>query len=137
MNKKMNFLIFLLSILGVYILPTEKQPRCLLDIIHSIDFLKRNQNLLVIWLKEIQNFQWLKLQECAKTYQHWYTEIKNLFEVPYSNGATECCNNKIKVLKRISFAMRSSNNFIIKQITLSFIKYTYFFNYVNWFINHT
>ena len=52
-----------------------------------------------------------QLQECAKTYQHWYTEFKNSLEVPYSNGSTESFNNKIKVLNRISFGMRSFKKF--------------------------
>ena len=43
--------------------------------------------------------------------QHWYCEIKNSLEVPYSNGPTEGFNNKIKVLKRISFGVRNFTNF--------------------------
>ncbi len=48
-----------------------------------------------------------QLRECAKTYQHWYSEIKNSLEVPYSNGPTEGFNNKIKTLKRVSFGIRN------------------------------
>ncbi|MBR2924476.1 MAG: transposase [Clostridia bacterium] len=35
----------------------------------------------------------------------------NAFDCPYSNGFTEGCNNKIKVLKRIAFGYRSFHNF--------------------------
>lgn len=48
-----------------------------------------------------------QLRECAKTYQHWYSEIKNSLEVPYSNEPTEGFNNKIKTLKRVSFGIRN------------------------------
>ena len=47
-----------------------------------------------------------QLRKCARTYQHWYPEIRNSLEVPYSNGPTEGCNNKIKTLKRVSFDIR-------------------------------
>ena len=52
----------------------------------------------------------LELKECAKTYYNWYREIKNSLEVPYSNGATEGFNNKIKVLKRVSFGIKKFIN---------------------------
>ena len=39
------------------------------------------------------------------TYQNWSKEILNSFEFPYTNGYIEGCNNRIKVLKRVSFGM--------------------------------
>ena len=39
------------------------------------------------------------------TYQNWSKEILNSFESPYTNGYIEGCNNRIKVLKRVSFGM--------------------------------
>ena len=36
---------------------------------------------------------------------------KNSLQVPYSNGATEGFNNKIKVLKRVSFGIRNFTHF--------------------------
>ena len=39
------------------------------------------------------------------TYQNWSKEILNSFEFPYTNGYIEGCNNRIKVLKRVSFWM--------------------------------
>lgn len=38
-------------------------------------------------------------------------KIRNSLEVPYSNGPTEVFNNKIKVLKGISFGIREFKNF--------------------------
>ena len=37
--------------------------------------------------------------------------ILNSFDTGYTNGFTEGCNNKIKVLKRIAFGYRNFNNF--------------------------
>ena len=39
------------------------------------------------------------------TYQNWSKEILNSFEFPSTNGYIEGCNNRIKVLKRVSFGM--------------------------------
>ena len=39
--------------------------------------------------------------------RNWYEYILNSFDVPYSNGFTEGCNNKTKVLKRVCFGVRS------------------------------
>lgn len=39
------------------------------------------------------------------TFQRWSKEILNSFDHPYTNGYIEGCNNRIKVLKRVSFGM--------------------------------
>ena len=39
------------------------------------------------------------------TFQRWSKEILNSFDYPYTNGYIEGCNNRIKVLKRVSFGM--------------------------------
>lgn len=41
----------------------------------------------------------------SQTFARWQTEILNSFDVPYTNGYTEGCNNRIKVIKRVSFGM--------------------------------
>lgn len=51
------------------------------------------------------------LQNCAKTYFNWITEIRNALKVPYSNGPMEGFNNKIKTLKRIAFGFRNFTHF--------------------------
>ena len=38
-------------------------------------------------------------------------EIRSALIYPYSNGFTEGCNNKIKVLKRVSFGLRNFERF--------------------------
>ena len=49
--------------------------------------------------------QWRRYFKVSFTYQNWSKEILNSFEYPYTNGYIEGCNNRIKVLKRISFGM--------------------------------
>lgn len=79
----------------------------LLDIIHSNEESELKIKSFSAWVKRNLESPVSQLQECAKTYQHWYVEIKNSLEVPYSNGPTEGFNNKIKVLKRVSFGIRN------------------------------
>ena len=43
--------------------------------------------------------------------RNWTEYILNSFDCGYTNGFTEGCNNKIKVLKRIAFGYRNFNNF--------------------------
>lgn len=83
----------------------------LLDIIHSTEESNVKIDKFRKWIDRNLRSDIPQLYECAKTYQHWYIEIKNSLEVPYSNGATEGFNNKIKTLKRVSFGMRSFKNF--------------------------
>ena len=91
----------------------------LLDIIHSDENSDFKINKLSNWIKYNLESDIPELKECAKTYQHWYCEIKNSLEVPYSNGPTEGFNNKIKVLKRISFGVRNFTNFKARIILLN------------------
>lgn len=51
------------------------------------------------------------LKQCSKTYFNWIQEIRNALNVPYSNGAMEGYNNKIKTLKRVAFGFRNFKNF--------------------------
>lgn len=83
----------------------------LLDILHLTEESNVKIDKLKKWIDRNLKSDIPQLYECAKTYHHWYVEIKNSLEVSYSNGATEGFNNKIKVLKRVSFGMRSFKNF--------------------------
>lgn len=49
--------------------------------------------------------------KCLETFNNWQNEILNAFETGYTNGFTEGCNNKIKVLKRVSYGVRDFNRF--------------------------
>lgn len=65
-------------------------------------------------------YSWIKLAEAsnipefekrAKTYRHWSKEILNAFKYGLTNGPPEGFNNKIKVLKRISYGARNFDRF--------------------------
>ncbi len=47
----------------------------------------------------------------ARTYTDWEQEIFNIFTTNLSNGFTEGCNNKIKVIKRVAFGMPNYERF--------------------------
>ena len=52
-----------------------------------------------------------RFKKCAQTMINWMTGILNSFSTPVTNGFTEGCNNKIKVLKRIAFGYQNFNRF--------------------------
>ena len=45
------------------------------------------------------------------TLMNWGKSILNTFDYPYTNGFTEGCNNKIKVLKRNAYGYRNFEKF--------------------------
>ena len=45
------------------------------------------------------------------TIMNWGKSILNTFDYPYTNGFTEGCNNKIKVLKRNTYGYRNFERF--------------------------
>ena len=48
-----------------------------------------------------------ELERCANTYYNWLPQILTSLEYSFSNGYTEGCNNKIKVLKRNGYGYRN------------------------------
>ena len=52
-----------------------------------------------------------RFKKCAQTMINWMTGILNSFSNPVTNGFTEGCNNKIKVLKRIAFGYQNFHRF--------------------------
>lgn len=48
---------------------------------------------------------------CLRAMHNWDKYILNAFDCHYTNGFTEGCNNKIKVLKRISYGVRNFPRF--------------------------
>lgn len=57
------------------------------------------------WIMDAQGSKLTDFLKVSLTYQNWSKEILNSFEYPYTNGYIEGCNNRIKVLKRVSFGM--------------------------------
>lgn len=69
------------------------------------------KQLMADWISAAENSRIEEYTYCAKTLLNWQTGILNSFDVPYSNGFTEGCNNKIKVLKRNAYGYRNFKRF--------------------------
>lgn len=63
------------------------------------------------WIKLAESSNIPEFEKCAKTYRHWSKEILNAFKYGLTNGPTEGFNNKIKVLKRVSYGVRNFDRF--------------------------
>ena len=81
-----------------------------LAVFHSKSSTEGRQKL-IDWLLCVEVMQMPEFDDCTKAYRNWFQEILNSMDVPWSNGYIEGCNNKTKVLKRVSFGMRNFNNF--------------------------
>lgn len=66
---------------------------------------------LVRWIENAADSDIPAFQKCAGTMRRWMTGILNSFDSPYTNGFTEGCNNKIKVLKRNAYGYRNFKRF--------------------------
>ena len=66
---------------------------------------------LADWIFAVEKMDLPEFSDCAKAYHNWFCEILNSLDAPWSNGFTEGCNNKTKLLKRITFGMRNFRNF--------------------------
>lgn len=82
----------------------------LYDVLKETDPLEQKK-LLSEWIDEAQDSDIPAFQKCAKTYTHWFKPITNSFFCTYSNGFTEGCNNKVKVLKRNAYGFHKFNRF--------------------------
>ena len=71
----------------------------------------RAPKLLADWLLLAEHYNLKEFSACVKAYHNWSTEILNAIRFPWSNGFTEGCNNKTKVLKRIAFGVRNFSRF--------------------------
>lgn len=63
------------------------------------------------WLELVRSADLEEFQSLQKSFTDWFEEIVNALKYPWSNGYTEGCNNKIKVLKRTSFGIRKYSRF--------------------------
>lgn len=69
------------------------------------------KKMLSDWLLLAENYDISEFKACIKAFHNWSNEILNAIRFPWSNGFTEGCNNKTKVLKRISFGVRNFSRF--------------------------
>ena len=78
-----------------------------------IDCKDRNQaeKLMYQWILLAQASRLTDHNKCADTLQNWAKPIFNTFRYPFTNGFTEGCNNKIKVLKRNAYGYRNFARF--------------------------
>lgn len=63
------------------------------------------------WIMTAQDSKIDEYVSCADTMLNWQAGILNSFDIPYSNGFTEGCNNRIKVLKRNAYGYRNYRRF--------------------------
>lgn len=63
------------------------------------------------WFMHVGATDLERFHKCIKTFSDWQTEILNAFDTGLTNGYTEGCNNKIKVLKRNAYGMRNFPRF--------------------------
>jgi transposase len=68
------------------------------------------------------------LATLKNTMKKWKTAILNYFKNKTTNGFTEGCHTKIKMIKRVSFGFRNINNYIAK-VTLAFLPLIWIINY--------
>lgn len=81
-----------------------------LEFMHSPDY-KTAKERLALWLYHAENSNLPEFDACIKALHNWSEYILNAFDVPYSNGFTEGCNNKTKVLKRVCFGVSCFSTF--------------------------
>ena len=66
---------------------------------------------LTDWLFSVELMDMPEFHDSTTACHNWFQEILNSMDVPWTNGYIEGCNNKTKVLKRVSYGMRNFNNF--------------------------
>lgn len=69
------------------------------------------KQLMSEWILSAQDSGIPEYLSCSNTLVNWQKGILNSFDVPYSNGFTEGCNNKIKVLKLNAYDYRNFERF--------------------------
>ena len=66
---------------------------------------------LIEWIDMAERCGIPQFENCAQTMRNWFSGISNSFYTPITNGFTEGCNNKIKVLKRNAYGYRNFKRF--------------------------
>lgn len=69
------------------------------------------KQMMINWIEMAGNSHLRPFNNCSKTMYNWFTGILNSFDCSYTNGFTEGCNNKIKVLKRNAYGYRNFSRF--------------------------
>ena len=69
------------------------------------------KSALIEWIQNAENCGLVPFEKCAATMQNWFSGIINSLSSPITNGFTEGCNNKIKVLKRNAYGYKNFKRF--------------------------
>lgn len=69
---------------------------------------QRNIQGWIVYLLEDGSIKW---RSCLTAFKNWIEQISNSFDYEFTNGYVEGMNNKIKVLKRITFGMKNFKRF--------------------------
>ena len=75
-----------------------------LDVIRSKSSEEGKQKL-IDWLYSVEVMDMPEFYSSTTAYHNWFQEILNSMDVPWTNGYIEGCNNKTKVLKRVSYGI--------------------------------
>lgn len=70
-----------------------------------------SRKLLIDWIEEAEESGIPEFKSAITAYRNWLTPIINSCCQPITNGFTEGCNNKIKVLKRNAYGYRNFDRF--------------------------
>lgn len=81
-----------------------------LEVMHA-QSAEEGKQKLIQWLYEVEAMDLPEFGDCTRACHNWFREILNALDAPWTNGFTEGCNNKIKVLKRVCFGVRNFQNF--------------------------
>ena len=69
------------------------------------------KQLMSDWIYDAQSSGIVDYDTCSNTLINWQNGILNTFDYTYTNGFTEGCNNRIKVLKRNAYGFRNFERF--------------------------
>jgi len=69
------------------------------------------KKLLSNWYLLVGTAHIKEFNKCLNTFNSWQDEILNAFDTGLTNGYTEGCNNRIKVIKRNAYGMRNFDRF--------------------------
>lgn len=92
-------------------LSTAHYLKELLYRILEIDDKKKAEKELKEWIEEAQESEIPEFKSTVNTFNRWFKQIANSLCQPLTNGFTEGCNNKIKVLKRNAYGYRNFERF--------------------------
>ncbi len=83
------------------------------DFLKLLDLKNQDERIkhLNDWIKCCESSDLIPFQKAGETMYNWYSGILNSLETPLTNGFTEGCNNKIKVIKRNAYGYRNYKRF--------------------------